>query len=172
MNYVKAGIFFFICWLVQTTLLWRVWPFEAAPSLLLCAAVGFSWLYNRNYGLVYALVFGLLLDIQTQILFGTSALALVLGCVPAMALRRHFNPENPLPNMLSALLATLVSVFVTWGICHIFGSPAGILLAVRTLPTLLISHAIICFILHISFVRTIIKHGRDRRKRRGGIAYG
>ena len=163
MNYWKAGIFFFICWIVQTTLLWKVWPFGAAPSLLLCAAVCFSWLYDSGYGLVFAIVFGLLLDIQTQILFGVNALALVLCCIPAFLLRMHFNPERALPCVFSALAATLINVFVVWGIWAVFGTPAGIVSVILTLPSLLISHAIICFILHISFVRTIIKHRRDRK---------
>ena len=163
MNYVKAGVFFFILWIIEAALLWRVWPFGAAPSLVLCAAVCFAWLYDANYGLVYAIVFGLFIDIQTQSLFGPTALVLVLCCVPAFLLRRNVNPERVLPVIFAALLATLIYVFGLWGICHVFGAPAGIMPAVRTLPALLVSQAAICFIIHILFVRTIIKDRRDRR---------
>ena len=163
MNYAKAGVFFFIIWLVQALLLWKVWPFGAAPSLLLCAAVCFSWLYDANYGLVYAIVFGLLIDIQTQTLFGPTALILALCCVPAFLFRQYFNPERILPAIFASLAATPIYVFGLWGICHVFGSPADISLAAATLPGLLAAHALICIVLHISFVRTIIRHRRDRR---------
>ena len=163
MNYAKAGVFFFIIWLVQATLLWRVWPFGAAPSLLLCAVVCFSWLYDANYGLVYAIIFGLIIDIQTQALIGPTALILVLCCAPVFMLRRYFNPERILPALFSTLPATPIYIFGLWGICRLFGAPADISLAAATLPGLLAAHAVIYVILHISFVNTIIRHRRDRR---------
>ena len=163
MNYARAGVFFFVMWLIQTTLLWRVWPFGAAPSLLLCAVVCFAWLYDENYGLVYAIVFGLLVDIQTQALFGPNALMLTLCCVPAFLLRLNLNPERVLPVIFASLLATPVYVFGLWGVCRLFGAPADISLVAETLPGLLASHAVICLIMHFSFVRTIIRHRRDRR---------
>lgn len=163
MNFAKAGLFFFACWLVQSTLLWQIWPFGAAPSLVLCAAVCFAWLYDAGYSLAYAIVFGLLIDIQTQALFGPTALSLVLCCIPAWLLRRHFNSERSLPAVFAALSATPVYVFALWGICHVSGAPAGIRLAALTLPGLLVSHAIICFLFHILLVRTVIRHRGDRR---------
>jgi len=116
MNYVKAGILFFVLWLIQTTLLWRVWPFGAVPNLILCAAVCFAYLYNKNFALIFAVAFGLMLDLQTQSLFGVTALTLVLSCVPAWILRGHFNPERALPGMLSALIATAIYGFSLWGV--------------------------------------------------------
>ena len=163
MNWVKATIFFFIIWLVQTTLLWRIWPFGSTPLLLLCAVLCFAWLYDAYYSIVFAVGFGLLLDLQTQALFGVWALAFFLACLPALLVRRSFNPERILPFVCIALFATVICVLVVWGINRIFGAPAGILLALGTLPELLLSHVVICILLHMLFVRTIIKHRRDRR---------
>ena len=174
MNYLKAGVFFFICWLVQTTLLWRIWPFgtaagaaagTAAPSLLLCAAVCFAWLYDRNYALVYAVAFGLMLDIQTQALFGVQALALLLSLIPAMLMRRHFNPENALPAMLAAAAATPIKTLALWATANLFAAtaPHTLSAAIGALPELLISQTAICLILHLALVHTIIKDKRDRR---------
>ena len=163
MTWFKAGIFFLILWLVQTTLLWRIWPFGAAPSLLLCAAVCFCWLYEAYYGLAFAVVFGLLLDIQLGNLFGVWALAFVLAILPAMVLRRSFNPERVLPFLVITLIATLICAFIVWGINSMFGAPASALLLLRALPALFISQAVICIALQLIFVRTIIKHRRDRR---------
>ena len=163
MNWIKAGILFFILWLIQTTLLWSVWPLAAAPSLLLCAAVCFVWLYDSWYGLVYALVFGLLIDIQTQNLFGVCAVSFVLAVLPAMGLRLIFNHERALPVIAAGLAATIICAFANWGINHVFGAPASVQLVLQTLPALLVSHAVICLLLHIVFVRTIIKHRKDRR---------
>ena len=163
MNYIKAGIFFTICWLLQTTLVWRIWPFDAAPSLILCAVVCFSWLYDEFYCLAYAVVFGLLLDIQVHSLFGITGVALVLSCIPAFLLRTQFNPERTLPLIISALVATPISALAIWGINHIFGVSMSIVLVLQTIPELLVSQALICIVLHLLFVRTIIKDKRDRR---------
>ena len=163
MTWPKAGVFFFVLWLIQTTLLWRIWPFGAAPSLLLCAAICFVWLYDSYYGLAYAVLFGLLLDMQVQSLFGVFALAMFVGCLPALVLRRFFNPERVFPYLLTVWGGTIITVFVVLGINRMFGAPASITLAFGTLPPLLVSHAVICLVLHILFVRTIIRHRRDRR---------
>ena len=168
MNYAKAGVFFFVLWLIQTTLLWRVWPFGAAPHLLLCATVCFAYLFNSNFAFVYAIVFGLLLDLQVQYLFGVSALLLVLCCIPAWLLSYSFNPERALPCVIAALIATLINVFGLWGIYSLFGAPASIFVSIRMLPELLISQAALCLVLHIVFVRIIIRDRRDRRYM-GGI---
>lgn len=163
MSWPKAGVFFFILWLVQTTLLWRVWPFGASPLLLLCAAVCFVWLYDEYYGIAYALIFGLLIDLQAQNLFGIWALALFLACLPPLVLRRFFNHERIVPFLLTTLLSTLLCVVVVWGVNRMFGAPASFMLVLGALPELLVSHVIICLVLHLAFVRTIIKHRRDRR---------
>jgi len=164
MNYLKAGIFFTVCWLVQTTLIWRIWPFgAAAPSLLFCAAVCFAWLYDEYYSLVYAAGFGILLDLQVQTLVGVQGLAFVLCCIPAFLLRMYFNPERLLPFLVAAILAAPINLIVVWGVNRLFGSPAGILFVLPSLPELIISQTIICLILHLLFVRTIIKDKRDRR---------
>jgi len=163
MNYVKAGIFFFICWLLQTTLLWRVWPFGASPSLLLCAVIVFAWLYRSNYFLVYAVIFGLLLDMQMSQIFGVQALALVLCSVPVLLLRMYFHPERTLAAGLAAMIGTPVYVLTVWGAHRLFGTVIGLDLVLTDLPELIISQALICLILHISLVRTIIKDRKDRR---------
>ena len=167
MNYVKAGALFFVLWLVQTTVLWRLWPFGAAPHLVLCAVVCFAYLFNSNFAFVYAIVFGLLLDLQTQSLFGVSALLLVLCCIPAWLLSYAFNPERSLPCVFAALIATVINTVGLWGIYSLFGAPAAFFPSVRELPQLLISQAVICLLLHIIFVRIIIRDRRDRRYLRG-----
>jgi len=163
MNYAKAGIFFAVCWLIQTTLLWRIWPFGATPSLILCAVVCMAWLYDAYYCLVYGVVFGLLLDIQVQAMFGVQAVAFVLCCVPPFLLRLGFNPERTFPVVISALAATPIHAFSVWGIYYIFGVPKVITLVLPTLPEQFVSQAIICLVLHLLLVRTIIKDRRDRR---------
>ena len=163
MNYAKAGVFFFFCWLVQTTLLWRIWPFGAAPSLILCATVCFAWLYDASYALVFGSVFGLFLDLQVHTLIGVTGLTLVFCCVPAMILRLYFNPERILPVIVAALAATPIYVFFQWGIHSLFGAPQGFLYVMGTVPELLIPQTLICIILHLLFVRTIIKDRKDRR---------
>ena len=162
MKYYKAAIIFFIAFILQTTVLSRIFVLGATPNLLLCLTVVFVYLYDENYGLVYGLVFGALLDITTQLYFGVETLAIVLACIPALFLRRIFNPEKIPPSVLSILLATVINLFGVWTIYAISGVETNIAVVISTIPGLFFSHIILAIVLHLCFVRTIIRHRGDR----------
>ncbi|MDR3305325.1 MAG: rod shape-determining protein MreD [Clostridiales Family XIII bacterium] len=169
MRYYKAAILFFIAFLIQTTILGGVSIRGVSPNLLLCLVVVFSFLYDESYGLILGIVFGLLLDLSTQTLFGIQTITFVAAGIPPLIFRRLFNRERVLPDILMALIATPINVFAVWFAYHLTGSPVKIDHAVGALPGLLISHAVIVCILHLLLVRTIIRHKRDR-KYLGGTA--
>jgi rod shape-determining protein MreD len=167
-KYYKAGIVFFVAFLVQTTLLGDLFGSGVAPNLLLCLTVVFTFLYDESYGLVFGIVFGMLLDLSTQTIFGTQTLTFVLAAIPPLLLRQVFNPEKILPDVFVAVLATPINAFPVWWIYHLAGSLGKLRYVIDNLATLMVLHAVIALVLHLLLVRTIIRNRRDRRYN-GGV---
>jgi hypothetical protein len=50
-----------------------------------------------------------------------------------------------------------------WGMGRAGGSPVHVRFAFESLPALLIMHCVLAVVLHFIFVRSIIRHGIDRK---------
>jgi rod shape-determining protein MreD len=160
--YIAAPVFF-AAFLIQTTLLTGFELWGHSPNLLLCLTCVFSFLYREPYGLIMGAAFGALLDVATSWYFGPQAISFVLAFVIARPFARVFNHEWFLPQIMIAALATPVNVFLLWGMGRLAGSPVHLHFAVESLPGLLIMHCALAVILHFIFVRSVIRHGIDRK---------
>jgi rod shape-determining protein MreD len=154
---------FFAAFLLQTTLVWRIDLWGHSPNLLLCMVCAFSFLYREPYGLYLGAAFGALLDVATSWYFGGEAISFVLAFLIARPFGKVFNHEWFLPQIGIAALATPVNVFLLWGIGRIGGSPAHIHFALESLPPLLFMQCALVVAIHFLFVRTVIRHGIDRK---------
>jgi rod shape-determining protein MreD len=123
----------------------------------------FSFLYTEPYGLVMGVVFGALLDIATSWYFGPQAISFVLAFAIARPFGKVFNHEWFLPQIMIAAIATPVNVFLMWVMGRIAGSPVHVRFAFESLPALLIMHCALAVALHFIFVRSVIRHGIDRK---------
>jgi rod shape-determining protein MreD len=160
--YIAAPVFF-AGFLIQTTLLTGFELWGQSPNLLLVMTCVFSFLYREPYGLIMGAVFGALLDVATSWYFGPQAISFVIAFVIARPFGRVFNHEWFLPQIMIAALATPVNVFLMWGMGRLAGSPVHIHFAIESLPALLIMHCALAVILHFIFVRSVIRHGIDRK---------
>jgi rod shape-determining protein MreD len=160
--YIAAPVFF-AAFIIQTTLLPGFELWGSSPNLLLCMVSVFSFLYRAPYGLIMGAVFGALLDITTSRCFGPQAISFVIAFVIARPFGRVFNHEWFLPQPMIAALATPVNVFLLWGMGRLAGSPGHFHFALESLPALLIMHSVLAVILHFLFVRSVIRHGIDRK---------
>jgi rod shape-determining protein MreD len=163
MRYYIAIPVFLLAFLLQTTVLYSYPIFGFAPNLLLCLVVVFSFLYEEHYGLVLGVAFGALLDISSSWYFGVRAISFVLIYGIVSVLRNIFNHEKLLPDMLMAVIATLVDCFFVWAVYRLCGSPSSVMNTVRSLPVLLVSQTLITGVFHLLFVRSVIRHRRDRK---------
>jgi len=168
MNYPKAAIFFTVAFLLQTTVTGSIDILGAAPNLLLCLVSVFAYMYDRSFGLVYGLGFGILLDLSTQVIFGVQTITFVLACVPIFIFRQALNPLKLLPDILMVVIATFINAFVVWGFYHLAGSPVALHIMTQKLPGLVVMHAVIALALHLALSRTFV-HARRDRKYIGGI---
>jgi rod shape-determining protein MreD len=163
MRWYLAVPVFFAAFIIQTVLLPGVGLWGYSPNLLLCLVCVFSFLYREPYGLIMGAVFGALLDVATSWYFGPQAISFVLAFLIARPFGRVFNHEWFLPQIIIAVIATPVNVFLLWGMGRAAGSPVHVHFAFESLPALLIMHCALVVILHFLFVRSVIRHGMDKK---------
>ncbi|MDR2610829.1 MAG: rod shape-determining protein MreD [Clostridiales Family XIII bacterium] len=169
MRYYAAVPIFLFAFLLQTTVLWKLPVFGSSPNLLLCLVVIFSFLYEERYGLILGALFGVLLDIATSALIGPQAITFVAVYLIVRVLRNVFNHEKLIPDVLMALIATPVNLFLVWLINRICGVPEHIIFVVKALLPLLLMHMAITALLHPLFARTAIRYRSDSRYEGGRI---
>jgi rod shape-determining protein MreD len=160
--YIAAPVFF-AAFILQITVLSELGLWGYSPNLLLCMVCVFSFLYRAPYGLIMGAVFGALLDVATSWYFGPQAISFVLAFVIARPFGKVFNHEWFLPQIIVAAIATPVNVFIMWGMGKAAGSPVHVRFALESLPALLLMHCILVVVLHFIFVRSVIRHGIDRK---------
>jgi rod shape-determining protein MreD len=160
--YIAAPVFF-AAFIIQTTLLngFELWGYS--PNLLLCMTCVFSFLYREPYGLIMGVVFGALLDVATSWYFGPQALSFALAFLIARPFGRVFNHEWFFPHIIIVAIATPVNVFLMWGMGRAAGSPVHVRFAFESLPSLLLTQCALVVVLHFIFVRSVIRHGIDKK---------
>ncbi|MDR1496241.1 MAG: rod shape-determining protein MreD [Clostridiales Family XIII bacterium] len=163
MRWYLAAPVFFAAFIIQTVLLNGFELWGHSPNLLLCVVCVFSFLYREPYGLVMGVIFGALLDVATSWYFGSQAISFVIAFLIARPFGRVFNHEWFFPQIIIAALATPVNVFLMWGMGRLAGSPVHVRFAAESLPALLIMHCVLAVILHFLFVRSVIRHGIDKK---------
>ena len=163
MRYYFAVPIFLLALLIQTTIMWRLPIFGFSPNLLLCMVIVFSFLYNESYGLILGIAFGLLLDISTSIFLGTQTISFVFVFIVVRIFRNIFNHESIILDMLMALIATPINVMLVWVINRLLGVPDSIVYALKSLLPLMFLNFLLVGVLHLIFVRTVIRHKQDTK---------
>ncbi len=160
-RYLYGGLGFLLAFILQTTVLKHIAVFGLSPNLILCLVVVCSFIYEEKIGLIYGIAFGLLLDFATNIYIGPSSIAFVLIYLFVIAIRRVFNHERLLPELLLAGVSTPLYMFTMWLLYLMAGSPVSIIVVLKALPVLLIYNAICIVLLHILLVKGVVKNRRD-----------
>jgi rod shape-determining protein MreD len=169
MHYYIAAPVFLVAFLLQTTVFWKLPLFGYSPNLLLCLAVVFSFLYDERYGLILGAIFGIMLDIATSVYVGPYAISFVIVYLIVRLLRNVFNHEKLVPDVLMALIATVVCILVVWIIDRLCGIQLDFIFAIKSLLPLLIMHAVITALLHLIFVRSVVRYRNDSRYEGGRL---
>lgn len=161
-RYILGFMAFLLALILQTTVLKHIAIFGYSPNLILCLVVVCTFLYDEQIGMIYGIVFGLILDLFTNLYIGPSAIAFVVVCLFVRLMRIIFNHERLLPELLLALVSTPLYTFVLWGLLKMTGSPMSVLVVLKAMPVLILYNGIIIIILHLLLVRGVIKHRKDK----------
>lgn len=163
MTYWKAGIFFLVGFLIQTSLLNLISIVGHTPNLLLCLVIVFSFLFEEDlFGLVYGAIFGLLYDMCMSTVVGPTAISLALVAVLILILREYANIENIINMLLTAALSVAVYSAVDWLLRKIAGSTVGFIYMVKTMPISWIYSMAVVTVLYLILIRKVETHRKDR----------
>lgn len=154
---------FFLALILQTTVLKHIAIMGYSPNIILCLVVVTSFLYDEKIGLVYGVVFGLLLDLLTGIYVGPSAIGFAAVYLFVIFMRTIFNHERLLPELLLAAVSTPLYQFIFWAFYKAAGNPVSIFLVLKALPVLVVYNGIVIILLHLLLVRGVIRHRQDAR---------
>jgi rod shape-determining protein MreD len=160
-RYIWGVLWFFLAFILQTTVLKHVAILGWSPNILLCLVAVYSFLYEEKIGLVMGIIFGILLDFSINLYIGPSSFAFVLAYGVAMIIKRVFNNERLLPEILLATLVTPIYLFVIWLFYIIGGNPMPISVVISALPVLILYNDIIVVLLHVLLVRGVIKRKQE-----------
>ncbi|MDR0886273.1 MAG: rod shape-determining protein MreD [Clostridiales Family XIII bacterium] len=163
MSYKLAVPLFFIALILQTTVLNKIAIYGYAPNLLLCMVVVFSFLYQRLYGLVLGAIFGILLDLVTKPIVGIESLTFLVTFIIASALSEYFNHEKLLPDLVTGVIATVLSVGIKYLLYLLVGYTVNLSVCLESLKVLIPYNLVVIAILHLVFVRSIIRFYNDRK---------
>lgn len=162
MKYRYAFLYFLAAFLLQSTVLIHFSVFGIAPNLVLCLTACFSFLYEKPYGMVMGVLFGLLLDLCFGPVIGVAALSLFLAALSLGFLRGYLYQESVLSMFFAALISTVVYEAVYFICLLVLGMGYQILYVLKYLPVLVIWHSLILIGIYFLTSRRMDKYPNDR----------
>lgn len=162
MKYRYAFVFFFIGFLLQSTVMVHFSVFGITPNLVLCLVILFSFLYEGNQGFTLGILFGLLQDMCFAIVLGPTAITYFIVAILMGEIRHYLYRDNVLTIFFAAVIGTSVYYILNWGIVTVFGGTYRFLYVMKELPILLVYHFILMVIFYLLVGRRAIRHPQDR----------
>lgn len=162
MKYRYAFLYFLAAFLLQSTVLIHFRVLGIAPNLVLCLVARFSFLYEKPYGMVMGILFGLLLDLCFGPVIGVAALAFFLTGLTLSFLRGYLYQESAISMFFAALISTLVYEAVYFICLLVLGMGYQILYVLKYLPVLIVWHSLILIGIYFLTARRMEKYPNDR----------
>ncbi len=162
MKYRYAFLSFLVAFVLQSTIMIHFSVFGVAPNLVLCLVALFSFLYEKPYGMVMGIVFGLLLDICFAPVIGVSALSFFLVALLLGSIRHLLYQENLLSVIVTGLLSTVVFQVCEYLCYFLLGMGYHPLFVLRQMLILLVWHMVLLAVMYLMIARRMEKYPNDR----------
>lgn len=162
MKYKYAFIIFFICFILQSSLMHHFSIFGVAPNLVLCLVIIFSFLYDSYHGVVFGPIFGLIQDIFFSEIIGVAALSYLLIALISLELNRYFYRESYASVLIASLVGTSCYGLFYWGITKLLGIENAFIYMLKIEIILLIYNGFVMLIMYRIMSRRVIKHPSDK----------
>ena len=168
MKYKFSFLFFLIAFILQSTVFNHFGIFGMSPNLVLCMVVIFSFLYEGYHGIIYALLFGLIIDICYAEVIGIASIGLFSVALVCGELKRYLYKESMVSVTIVSLVTTTVYALIYWGIYRMLGRAFDFLYVMEKEAILLGYHVLVTLIIY-HFVSKNFKHRSDRYMYRGNL---
>lgn len=120
MKYFFSFLIILFILILQVSFLPHFEIYNIAPNLFLITLVSWVILRQRQEAYFWAAASGLLLDLNSQIFFGTTALSFLITILILLFFTRNFiNVENLISKIVIVFLATLFYNFISLAILEI-----------------------------------------------------
>jgi len=169
LKYRYSFFIFFIAFILQTTVMNHFRVFEMSPNLILCLVVIFSFLYEGYHGIIFGLVFGLVIDVCFAEIIGISAMCNFTVALISVWLKRYFYKDSRISISIVSALGTAVYALLYWSVNRMLGSGTDFLYVMQKEAVLLIYHIVIILAVYQAVSRRVIKHQGDRYMYRGNL---
>ncbi|MBP6491528.1 MAG: rod shape-determining protein MreD [Clostridia bacterium] len=169
MKYRYSFIIFFIAFILQSTIMNHFAIFQISPNLILCLVVIFSFLYEGYHGILFGLIFGLIIDICFAQIIGISSVAYFSVALICIEMKRYLYKDSFVSVTIVSCVGTVVYALLYWSINRMLGSGFEFLYAMEKEAFLLVYHIVITLAVYQIVSRSVIKHRGDRYMYRGNL---
>ena len=136
--------------------------FGVSPNLVLCLVALFAFLYEKPYGMVMGIFFGLLLDLCFAPVIGVAALSFFLVALLIGAIRQFLYQENLFSVLFVGLLSTVVYQAGYYISLFLLGMGYDPLYVLKRSAVLLVWHGVILSVIYLLIARRMDKYPNDR----------
>lgn len=162
MKYRYAFLSFLVAFILQSTITIHFSLFGASPNLVLCLVALFSFLYEKPYGMVMGILFGLILDICFAPVIGVSALGFFLVALVLGAIRHLLYQENLLSVIFTGIISTGIYQVCGYLCYFLLGMGYHPLFVLRQTLVLLVWHMVLLTVMYLMIARRMEKYPNDR----------
>lgn len=155
-------LWFLLAFILQSSFVLNFGIMGLAPNFILCLTVLFSFYYEGSVILVFALIFGLLQDINFSILIGPSATILVLIALAMKPLKNFFYRESIINILMISVIGTLMYYGLSWFVLKTFKGIYTFTYVAKNLPVLLVMNTAVMLGLYFILAKRLI--AMDRKK--------
>ncbi len=133
-----------------------------APNFILCVSIAFAFYYELGPALVFASVFGLLLDVNFSVLTGPSALILPVVVLAMEPLKDFFYKERLINVLMISLVGTVLYYGMQWAVIKLFKGAYSFMYMAGHIPMLLLMNTAVMLVLYFVLARRLIAIDRDK----------
>lgn len=155
-------LWFLTAFLLQSGFVLNFGIMGLAPNFILCVTILFAFYYESSATLVFALVFGLLQDVNFSVLIGPSALILALIALAMNPLKNFFYKESMINVLMISSLGTIMYYGLMWLVIKTFKGIYTFAYMAKNLPALLVMNTLVMFVLYFVLAKRLI--ALDRKK--------
>lgn len=169
MKYRYSFLLFLSALILQTTVMNHFRIFQMSPNLVLCLVVVFSFLYEGYHGIIYGLLFGLIIDVCFAEIIGVASICYFAIALICIGLKRYLYKDSMISVTIVSAIGTAVYALGYWSIYRMLGIRTDFLYVMEKEAVLLIYHIVITLAVYQIVSRSVIRHRGDRYMYRGNL---
>jgi rod shape-determining protein MreD len=143
--------------------------FKMTPNLILCLVVIFSFLYEGYHGIIFGILYGLIIDVCFGEIIGVASLSFFAAALTCIEMKRYLYKDSRISVMIVTTVGTAVYSLFYWGIYKMLGSVFEFVYVLKMDGIVLVYNLVVTLIIYQIVSRSVIKHRGDRYMYRGNL---